>query len=60
MRTIPSPELKAGTPRLLFQAPSPTLGPAQLSNVSTRDGERFVFLVQQPAVQPSASTVVQK
>ena len=37
---------QAGTPRVLFKAPSPILAPAQLSSISSRDGERFVFLQQ--------------
>ena len=41
------PELQAGTPRLLFR---PAVNsPAQLSNIATRDAERFVFLTQPPA-----------
>jgi len=55
-----SPELRAGTPRLLFEVPSPTLAPAQLSSISTRDGQRFVFLVQQPVVPRPASTTSQR
>ena len=39
-------EIKAGPPRLMFKVPSPILAPAQLSSVSTRDGERWVFLQQ--------------
>jgi hypothetical protein len=55
-----SPAFEAGTPRLLFKLPSPMLAPAQLSNISSRDGQRFVFLAQLPAVQTPASTAVQK
>jgi Tol biopolymer transport system component len=40
------PAFQAGPPRLLFKLPTPTLAPAQLSSVASRDGERFVFLVQ--------------
>lgn len=42
------PELQAGVPRTLF----PLAGvnsPAQLSNIATRDGERFVLLTAPPA-----------
>ena len=55
-----SPEFKAGTPRLLFPLPSPMLAPAQLSSISSRDGQRFVFLAQMPAVQTPASTSSQR
>jgi hypothetical protein len=55
-----SPELQAGTPRLLFQVPGPAPGPAQLSNVSTSDGQRFVFLVPVPVVQTPAITTTQR
>jgi hypothetical protein len=40
------PAFQAGPPRLLFKLPTPTQAPAQLSSVASRDGERFVFLVQ--------------
>ena len=36
----------AGIPRVLFKVPSPILAPAQLSSISSPDGERFVFLQQ--------------
>ena len=36
---------QAGPPKLLFKLPNPVLAPAQLSNVSSPDGERFVFAV---------------
>ena len=55
-----SPEFQAGTPRLLFPLPSPMLGPAQLSSISSRDGQRFVFLAQVPVVQTPAITTTQK
>jgi Tol biopolymer transport system component len=54
-----SPEFKSGTPRLLFPLPSPMLAPAQLSSISSRDGQRFVFLTQMPT-QTSAITTTQK
>src|SRR5207244_1311498 len=54
-----SPELQAGTPRQLFPVPSPTLGPAQLSSISSRDGQRFVFIVPAP-LQAPASTSLQR
>jgi Tol biopolymer transport system component len=34
---------QAGTPKLLFKLPGGVLAPAQLSNVSSPDGQRFVF-----------------
>jgi hypothetical protein len=55
-----SPEFQAGTPRLLFPLPSPMLAPAQLSSISSRDGQRFVFLAQVPVVQTPASTSSQR
>jgi len=36
---------RTGTPRALFKLPTGVLAPAQLSNVSTADGQRFVFAV---------------
>ncbi len=38
-----------GAPRSLFPVPPGILGPAQLSNVSSADGERFAFSVNLPA-----------
>ena len=38
-------DLQAGTPRQLFR-PAGVNSPAQLSNIASRDGERFVFLAQ--------------
>jgi len=40
---------RTGEPKLLFKLPTPVLAPAQLSNVSSPDGQRFVFAVN---VQP--------
>ena len=54
-----SPAFEAGTPRRLFKLPTPTLGPAQLSSISSRDGQRFVFLVALPPAAP-ASTSLQR
>jgi hypothetical protein len=34
---------QAGTPKLLFKLPGGILAPAQLSTVSSPDGQRFVF-----------------
>lgn len=39
-------EVHSGTPKLLFRLPNPTQAPAQLSNVASRDGQRFVFVAQ--------------
>jgi mono/diheme cytochrome c family protein len=38
-----SSPFQAGPPKLLFKLPGGILGPAQLSNVSSPDGQRFVF-----------------
>jgi roadblock/LC7 domain-containing protein len=50
-----SPAFETGAPRRLFKPPNGTFAPAQLSNVASRDGQRFVFLVQLPAVQTPAN-----
>jgi Tol biopolymer transport system component len=42
------PEAHAGIPRQLFR-PTGVNSPAQLSNIASRDGERFVFLAAPPA-----------
>lgn len=42
------PELQAGIPRQLFR-PTGVNSPAQLSNIASRDGERFVLLAAPPA-----------
>ena len=47
---------QAGTPKLLFKLPTPVLAPAQLSNVSSPDGERFIFAVN---VTPRRASPVQ-
>jgi hypothetical protein len=44
-----SPTFQSGPPRLLFKLPSQIGTPAQLSSVASRDGERFVFIVQTSA-----------
>jgi hypothetical protein len=41
-----SPAFQAGPPRILFKLPSTIGAPAQLSSVASRDGQRFVFIVQ--------------
>jgi hypothetical protein len=41
-------EFQAGAPRLLFR-PQGVTSPAQLSNIASRDAERFIFLPQVPA-----------
>jgi Tol biopolymer transport system component len=43
-----SPNVQTGTPRVLFKNPAPVLGPAQLSSVANRQGDRFVFLPTAP------------
>ena len=44
-----------GTPRRLFELPTQVGAPAQLSSVSSPDGQRFVFAVAMPrrAAEPS-------
>ena len=55
--TTTSPAFEAGTPRRLFKLPSPTLGPAQLSSIGSRDGQRFVFLVSLPPATPATRSL---
>jgi Tol biopolymer transport system component len=40
----PGPGIKASAPRVLFRLAQPVNGPGQLSGISTRDGQRFVFV----------------
>ncbi len=42
------PSFKVGAPRRLFEIPGPIGAPAQLSNISSPDGQRFVFAVSLP------------
>ena len=44
-----SPAFEARTPRPLFEIPTPIVAPAQLSTVSSPDGQRFVFAVTVPS-----------
>ena len=44
-----SPAFEAKAPRPLFEIPTPIGAPAQLSNVSSPDGQRFVFAVNVPS-----------
>jgi hypothetical protein len=44
-----SPAFEAKPPRALFEIPNPIGAPAQLSNVSSPDGQRFVFAVNVPS-----------
>ena len=55
-----APAFEPGTPRLLFKPPNGTFAPAQLSNIASADGQRFVVLVQLPPVQTPASTGAQR
>jgi roadblock/LC7 domain-containing protein len=48
-----SPAFQAGPPRILFKLPSAIGFPAQLSSVASRDGQRFVFIVQTTAAPPT-------
>jgi Tol biopolymer transport system component len=47
-----SPTFRAGEPHVLFKLPSAIAGPAQLSSVASRDGQKFVFISQTPPTQP--------
>jgi Tol biopolymer transport system component len=44
-----TPGFEARAPRPLFEIPTPIIAPAQLSNVSSPDGQRFVFAVNVPS-----------
>jgi hypothetical protein len=44
-----SPSFATEAPRPLFEIPSPIGAPAQLSMVSSPDGQRFVFAVNVPS-----------
>jgi len=44
---------QAGTPKPLFKLPNPVGAPAQLSSVSSPDGQRFVFAVNVTARPPA-------
>ena len=44
-----SPAFEARAPRALFELPTPVGAPAQLSTVSSPDGQRFVFAVNVPS-----------
>ena len=44
-----SPAFVAKAPQALFEIPSPIVAPAQLSTVSSPDGQRFVFAVNVPS-----------
>jgi len=54
-QTVMSVEISAGSPfesrapKALFEIPAPIIAPAQLSAVSSPDGERFVFAVNVPS-----------
>ncbi len=43
------PTFEARAPKPLFEIPTPIIAPAQLSTVSSPDGERFVFAVNVPS-----------
>jgi len=46
-----TPEVQTGVPRMLFRLTGVT-GPAQVSNIASGDGERFVFLPPAPVSPP--------
>jgi Tol biopolymer transport system component len=48
VEVTPSPAFQTQTPRPLFALPIPVGPPAQLSAVSSADGQRFVFAVNLP------------
>jgi len=54
VEVTPGGAIQAGAPQRLFELPSPVGAPAQLSNVSSPDGQRFVFAVNvsKPAPTP--------
>lgn len=43
-----TPTLEVRPPERLFEIPAPIVAPAQLSNISSADGQRFVFAVPVP------------
>jgi len=43
------PTFETRAPKPLFEIPTPIVAPAQLSTVSSQDGERFVFAVNVPS-----------
>jgi Tol biopolymer transport system component/mono/diheme cytochrome c family protein len=45
------PDAQPGTPQRLFEVPTGTGGPAQLSAIASPDGQRFVFTVAVPTKQ---------
>jgi serine/threonine-protein kinase len=45
----PGASFEARTPRRLFDIPGPIGAPAQLSNIVSADGQRFIFAVSLPA-----------
>ena len=47
-----SPAIVARPPQALFEIPTPIVAPAQLSTVSSPDGQRFVFAVNVPSKSP--------
>lgn len=44
--------IQTGAPQRLFELPGPIGAPAQLSSVSSPDGQRFVFAVTVPKPVP--------
>jgi len=49
VEVTPAPAFETRAPRPLFEIPTPIGAPAQLSNVSSPDGQRFVFAVNVPS-----------
>jgi dipeptidyl aminopeptidase/acylaminoacyl peptidase len=52
VEVTPGGAIQTGAARRLFELPSPVGAPAQLSNVSSPDGQRFVFAVNVPKPVP--------
>ena len=44
---------QTSSPRMLFKLPTPVLAPAQLSNVASPDGQRFIFAVNVAPRKPA-------
>jgi WD40 repeat protein len=55
-----SPAIAVAKPRLLFRVPAGFPAPAQLSNVATGDGQRFVYLAQITIPQSTVSASAPK
>ncbi|HEY7498473.1 MAG TPA: hypothetical protein VH740_08165 [Vicinamibacterales bacterium] len=52
VKVTTSPAFQSSPPERLFEIPGPIGAPAQLSNIISPDGQRFVFAVSLPAKPP--------